>query len=129
MTTATMNKPPAKADDTFGTYAVFSITFGVISCILYLFVMNYGWQLFTYYPKTNQWMLFNTPPVGGAAAGPAMKWYGYVATSLLGGAVAGVVASLIGEKNLRAVWWPGMIWLVPVVCTVVLYWLIVFVGD
>jgi hypothetical protein len=129
MTTATTTKPAVNADGTFGTYAVFSITFGVIACILYLFVMNYGWQLFTYYPKTNQWMLFNHPPVGGAAAGPAMKWYGYVATDLLGGAVAGVIASLIGEKNLRAVWWPGMIWVVPVVCTVVLFYLIVYVGD
>jgi hypothetical protein len=124
-----MNKPAVKGDGTIGTYAVFSITFGVISCILYLFVMNYGWQLFTYYPKTNQWMLFNHPPSGGAAAGPAMKWYGYVATDLLGGAVAGVIAILIGEKNLRAVWPPSLIWVVPIVATVVLFWLIVYVGD
>ena len=127
MTTATMNKPAVKPDEPLGSYAVFSITFGVIFCILYLFVMNYGWQLFTYYPKTNQWMLFNRPPAG--TAGPAMKWFGYVATSLLAAGVAGVIATMIPEQTLRRFWWRGLIWLVPIVATVVLAWLIVVVGD
>jgi hypothetical protein len=116
-----------KPDPATGRHPVFSITFGVIACIVYLFVMNYGWQLFTYYPATNTWVLFNHPP--GPGAGPAMKWYGYVATSLIIGGIAGLLASLIPESALRRFWWPGMIWLVPIVTTIVLFWLIVYVGD
>ena len=117
-----------KSDETLGRYAVFAITFGVIFCVFYLFVMNYSWQLFSYYPATNQWVLYGHPPAG-ASPGPAMKWYGYVATTAVVAAILGLVASLIPEQMLRRFWWRGLIWAVPILTTIVLFYLIVYVGD
>ncbi|HLH87822.1 MAG TPA: hypothetical protein VKX28_05135 [Xanthobacteraceae bacterium] len=115
------------AEEAKGRHPVFAITFGVVFCVFYLFVMNYGWQLFTYYPATNEFVLFNHPP--GPGAGAAMKWYGYVATSLIVSTLAGLVASLLPEHMLRRAWWPGLIWVVPIVTSVVLFYMIVYVGD
>jgi hypothetical protein len=117
-----------KSDDTLDRYSVFAVTFGVIFCIFYLFVMNYGWQLFTYYPASNQWVLYGHPPAG-ASPGPAMKWYGYVASAALVAAVVGLVASMIPAQTLWRIWWPGLIWVVPILATIVLFYLIVAVGD
>jgi hypothetical protein len=127
--TASNTSKLAMTDDkaSIGAYPVFSITFGAIFCVFYLFVMNYGWQLFTYYPASGQWTLLNHPPVG--TAGPAMKWYGYVATSAVVSAIAGLLAVLIPHDLLKRFWWPGLIWAVPILAMIVLAVLIVYVGD
>jgi hypothetical protein len=109
-------------------FGLFAITFGVVFSIFYLFVMNYGWQLFTYYPKVGQLTFLNHPPSGPSPGGP-MKWYGYVATSGVVAFVVGLLICVIPEKVLAKFWWAGLIWLVPILATVVLLYLIIVVGD
>ncbi len=54
-----------------------------------------NWPLFTYHPGTNR------VDLGWAAAvrdeGPAMYWYGWTATTLIGSAVLGALATLLPE--------------------------------
>jgi len=130
MTTAEMTKsavPPSDAA-TVGRYAVFAITFGAVFAVFYLFVMNYGWQLFTYYPASGQWTLLNHPPAG-ASPGPAMKWFGYVATTGVVSALAGLIVCVIPANVLKRIWSPALIWIVPILSIIVLAYLIVAVGD
>jgi hypothetical protein len=131
MTTSDVTKPGMTTSDvtkpgmtTSGRYPVFAITFGSVFAVVYLFVLNYSWQLFTYYPAVRQWTLFGHP-----ASGPAMKWYGFLATSAVVAAVAGLIVSSIPERLLNRVWWSGLIWLLPIGCIIALGYLIVVVGD
>ena len=116
---------------TLGRYPVFAITFGVVFSIFYLFVMNYSWPLVTYYPAVGQWTLWSHPAVvaAGTPAPGAMKWYGYVATSGVVALVAGLLASAIPANVLRRIWWPGLIWLVPICAMLAVLYLILVVGD
>ena len=110
---------------------MFAITFGTIFAFVYGFVMNNGWQLFTYYPALGQWTALSHAPTvaAGTAAGPAMKWYGYVATCALVALVCGIIACLIPPKILQRVWWPGFIWLLPICAMIAVTYLIAVVGD
>jgi hypothetical protein len=124
MTTADMTKPRMVKQETTPSnrYGLFSITFGVVFAVIYLFVMSKGWQLFTYYPTKGTWLLFNQPPIAGAK--DAMKWYGYVATSGVVALVAGLIVCVIPEKILAKVWWSGLVWLVPLLAMVVVGYLV-----
>jgi hypothetical protein len=129
--TAAPGKAQARDAGTLGRYPVFAISFGAIFSVVYLFVMNYSWQLFTYYPAMGQWTLFGHPATvpAGTAAPAAMKWYGFVATAAIVAFVVGLIASLIPENLLRRFWWPGLIWLVPTCAMLVVLYLILVVGD
>jgi hypothetical protein len=117
-----------KHDTHLGRYPIFAITVGIWFSILYLFVMAKGWPLFTYYPAVNKWTLF-THPAGVPSAGPAMKWYGFVATTSVISLAAGVIACILPESLIKRIWWPGLIWVVPILAMVVVLWLILGEGD
>lgn len=121
---ATLHDP-----DALGRYPVFAITFGSVFSVLYLFVMNYSWQLFTYYPQSGRFAFLKDALPAASSPGPAMKWYGYVATCAIVSFVAGVIVSLVPPGLLKRFWWPGLIWLVPGVAILVVLYLIVAVGD
>src|SRR5579862_866689 len=131
MATAKTVKAESPGDATLGRYPVFAITFGAVFAVFYLFVMNYGWQLFTYYPALGQWTWRAGPATvpTGTAAPAAMKWYGYVAMTGIVAFVVGIVAALIPGNVLRRFWWPGLIWLVPICAMFVVLYLILVVGD
>ena len=113
--------------DALGKYPLFAITFGAVFSVLYLFVMNYSWQLFSYYPQVGKFAFWtSTLP---ATAGPQMKWYGYVATCAIVSFVAGLIVCLLPTNLLRRIWWPGLIWLVPGCAMLVALYLILVVGD
>ncbi|HVM99153.1 MAG TPA: hypothetical protein VMT68_02980 [Caulobacteraceae bacterium] len=109
-------------------YGVFAVTFGVIFAVAYLLVMSKGWQLFTYYPLTGEWTPLSQSATG-PSAGPAMKWYGYVATSALVACATGLLVCLLPQKPLTRLWWAGLIWLVPMLAMMAVAYLIVVVGD
>src|SRR5215475_4618227 len=69
-------------------FKTFAIVFGVATAALYVICDMLNWPLFTYHPATNQVDLFYAPPRRGE--GPAMYWYGWTITSILGAAVLGV---------------------------------------
>lgn len=130
MTTST-NKTTEPDLAAMGPYPVFAITFGAIFSVVYLYVMTHSLQLFTYYPAVGQWTLLGHPATvaAGTAAPAAMKWYGYVATTGVVAFVAGLLASLIPLNVIRRIWWPNLIWVVPICAMITVLYLILVLGD
>jgi hypothetical protein len=94
-------------------FPVFAVTFAVIYSAVYYFALDHNWPLFSYGPAVGEWTLFNH----AASDGPTMYWYGWIATSAIVGAVAGlIVCYLPGNPGRRL--WSGFAWLVPV-CSIV----------
>ena len=82
-------------------FAVFSM----ISTITYVLAYNFGWQMFRYYPLVKQVTLDALPK----AAGPAMMYYGWMATA----ALAGLVVALIVPPKFAARLPSAVAWVVP----------------
>jgi hypothetical protein len=90
-------------------FPVFAVTFAVVYSVVYYFALANNWPLFSYGPAVGEWTLFNH----AASDGPTMYWYGWITTSAIAGAVAGlVVCNLPGNPGRRL--WSGFAWLVPV---------------
>src|SRR5271167_952111 len=89
-------------------FPVFTVTFAAVYSAVYYFAVYNNWALFSYGPAVGEWTLFNR----AASAGPTMYWYGWIATSAIAGAVAGVIACLLPQTVGRLVW-PDLAWLVP----------------
>lgn len=90
-------------------FPAFAVTFAAVYAAVYYFAVDYNWALFSYGPAVGEWTLFTHP----ASAGPTMYWYGWIATSALAGAFAGLVVCLLPmSATLRL--WSGLAWLVPV---------------
>ena len=93
--------------------------FSIGFCLAYMPVFTFDWPLFLYYPLHGT--LSRTPLP--ADNGPAMHWYGLVATATL----CGLVAALVGRDR-----WIGegartWLWLVPALTMIeILYPLRVF---
>jgi len=81
------------ASEAFGTFAV---AFAIAAPIIYVVSELASLPLFTYHPGTGRIDL------GWTAArpneGPAMYWYGWIATMLLGSAAAGALATLLPRR-------------------------------
>jgi hypothetical protein len=97
-------------------FPVFSAAFAVI----YAVVLDYNWALVTYNPKPGTWDLGATAPKDG----PAMYWYGVVATSFLAALVVTAIIGLVIPENVRARAWSGLTWLLPVGSIAFLVWLL-----
>jgi hypothetical protein len=104
---------------TFGrVLPVFSIVFAV----LYVLSMDNNWALFTYFARAREFHpLVATPPT--PRAGPAMYWYGWLATAAIGAAIATAVAAVVPPR--WTAWlWPGFTWAVPLAVILVLLFLL-----
>lgn len=92
-----------------GRFAVFAVVFAVVYAAVYYFAVDYNWPLFSYGPQTGQWLLLDH----AASDGPTMYWYGWMATSAIAGAVAGLIACYLPGDPGRWLW-SGLTWLVPI---------------
>jgi hypothetical protein len=90
-------------------FPVFAVTFAAVYAAVYYFAVDYNWALFSYGPATGQWLWFNQ----AASDGPTMYWYGWIATSAIAGAMAGLIACWF-PGNPGKWLWSGLAWLVPV---------------
>jgi hypothetical protein len=90
-------------------FPIFAVTFAAVYAAVYYFAVDYNWALFSYGPAVGEWTLFNH----AASGGPTMYWYGWIATSALAGAAAGLIVCLL-PINIRMRMWPGLAWLVPI---------------
>jgi hypothetical protein len=79
-------------------FGIFVIVFAVVYPILYLvaFVMN--WAAFTYHSALGEWALGADRPRQGT---PAMYWYGWIATSLIGTLVIATIAAYLPDSLTR----------------------------
>ena len=66
---------------------VFSVAFVVI----YAFAVDFNLALFTYHPQLNEFAFLVERP----KTGPAMYWYGWIATSALGAMIVSALALLV----------------------------------
>jgi hypothetical protein len=87
---------------------VFVITFAVAYAILYVVSVEYNLALFTYHPAAEEFHFLVKP----AKDGPAMYWYGWMATSGLGALVVAAFASWLPAGPLSRLW-SGWSWAIP----------------
>ncbi len=91
-------------------FCAFALVFGIGFALLYVLCDMAKLPMFTYHPGTDRidW--------GYAAArrdeGPAMYWYGWLATSALGASILGVLAAGLSE-NIRSKIPLALAWVVP----------------
>jgi len=85
---------------------VFSIAFAAI----YIASVEYNLALFTYHPELAQW----GPLVQAPKQGPAMYWYGWLATATLGAVAVAAASLLLPEKPFDRAW-SVLVWLVPII--------------
>jgi hypothetical protein len=91
------------------SFSVFSIVFAVVFAVAYVFVVELNYAMFTYHPIAGEW----GAGVEKAQEGPAMYWFGWLATSGLIAAVAGAAATLLPDSVTGRLW-PGLTWLAAI---------------
>lgn len=101
----------------------FTLVFGVSFAVLYVVCDMAALPLFTYHPGTDR-IDFGYAPAR-RDEGPAMYWYGWLASSALGAVVLGFVASLLPQKLSDKI--PlALAWVVPIVLLPVLIYSLKF---
>jgi hypothetical protein len=91
------------------------IVFSLSAPVLYVLCELLSLPLFTYHPATNRvdfgWA------AGRSGEGPAMYWYGWTVTMLLGSTALGGLATLLPENTVRKI--PlALLWLVPILALI-----------
>jgi hypothetical protein len=130
MSTATEPTPavarPASASSSLAasaTFRTFALVFAIATPILYVICEIRNWPLFTYHPGTNRVDLGWAPEVRDE--GPAMYWYGWTASTLLGAGILGLIATkLPGNPASRIPL--ALTWIVPLAVIPVLIYALRF---
>jgi hypothetical protein len=100
-------------------FKTFAIVFGCATATLYVLCDMLGWPLFSYHPATNRLEWFYAPPRKGE--GPVMYWYGWTASSILGAAALGLLATLLPDGLTRK--FPlALVWIVPLLTIPALFY-------
>jgi len=97
----------------------FAIVFAVVYALVYALAVWKNYALFTYHPALNEFGFGVQKPKDG----PAMYWYGWMATAGIAGALGGFVACLMPDTAARRLW-PGLAWLVPLCAMLFFAWLL-----
>lgn len=87
--------------------------FSVVFAVAYLSAVEFNWALFTFHPQTGTWGFLVEP----ARTGPAMYWYGWLATAMIAG-VAGASLALVVPEGAAARVPPRLTWVVPLLTIV-----------
>ena len=118
-----MNQQTPNTAQDLSPAGTFALVFGVAFAILYVICDMAALPLFTYHPGTGR----IDPGFARARIdeGPAMYWYGWIASSTLGALLAGGLATLLPAK-LRARIPSALAWLVPIVLLPVLVYSLKF---
>ncbi len=97
-------------------FKTFALTFAMSFPVLYVVCDFWNLPLFTFHPATNR------VDLGWAAArsgeGPAMYWYGWTATCLVGSAILGALATFLSEAWFRL----ATIWFIPALVAALTVW-------
>jgi len=125
MTTTTDTRSAARASSLVSSAAfrTFAVVCAIATPVIYTICEMQNWPLFTYHPGTNRVDLFWAPAVRNE--GPAMYWYGWTATTLIGSAVLGLIATMLPENVTKKI--PlALVWIVPVVSVPILIYALRF---
>jgi hypothetical protein len=100
-------------------FRTFALVFAITAPVLYVLCDLFGLPLFTYHPATNRVDLGWAP--GRSGEGPAMYWYGWTATMLIGCTILGWLATLLPEGIVKRI--PlFLVWLLPILAMAPLAW-------
>lgn len=100
-------------------FRTFAVVFAIAGAALYVICDFAGLPLFTFHPATGRVEWGYALPRRGE--GPVMYWYGWTATTLIGAAILGGLATLLPPSLARKI--PlFLIWLVPIVAIPLLVW-------
>ena len=115
VTPSTLAQPSSLASST--TFEKFAIVFGLATPVLYVVCELANWPLFSYHPATGRIDLGVAPPIKGE--GPVMYWYGWTATTLIGGGALGILGTLLPQAMIRKI--PlSLLWILPLAAVPVL---------
>lgn len=104
-------------------FRTFVLVFSVSAAVLYVICDMARLPLFTYHPGTGR-IDFGWVPAR-RDEGPAMYWYGWIASTALGATVLGALAAMLPENLTRRI--PlSLAWIVPVLLTPVLIYSLKF---
>ena len=98
---------------------MFVITFAVAYAVLYVVSVEYNLALFTYHPVTEEFHFLVKP----ASEGPAMYWYGWLATSGLSAFAIAALASWLPKGPTNRLW-SNCSWSVPLAVMVVFVYIL-----
>jgi hypothetical protein len=97
-------------------------TFAAVACVMYVVAMEMNLAAFTYHPRLVEFAWGVERP----KSGPAMYWYGWIATSALCGLAVGAVAAVAARGVGRTPWF-ALGWVVPAVAMLAaIYFMIPF---
>ena len=82
-------------------------TFSLAFAVAYVVAVTVNLPLFRYYPLVGR---FSLTDLAVRTLGPAMSWYGWIASA---GLVAGVASAIVPRRWDEKLW-PGLFWLGPV---------------
>jgi len=99
--------------------SVFTVVFAVAFAVAYIIVVESNYALFTYHPALGEWGAGVEKP----REGPAMYWFGWLATTGIIAAVAGAAATLLPESVTRRLP-PSSTWVVATGVMVVFCYLL-----
>ncbi len=105
------------------TFRSFAVVFAIATPVIYVACEMMNWPLFTYHPGTDRIDLGRAPAVRDE--GPAMYWYGWTATTLLGAAVLGLLATRLPASAVRKI--PlALVWILPLAAIPILIYALRF---
>ena len=90
-------------------FPIFAVVFAIVYAGVYLIAVERNYALFTYHPAIEEFGFLVEPP----REGPAMYWYGWIATAAIVALVAGLIACVVPEQMAKRLW-SGWSWAVPV---------------
>jgi hypothetical protein len=125
MSTTTQTAVPTQASSLASSTAfrTFATVFAIATPIIYVTCEMANWPLFTYHPGTDRLNLGWAPAVKDE--GPAMYWYGWIATTLLGAGALGLLAVKLPESATRRI--PlALVWIAPLAAVPILIYALRF---
>ncbi len=121
-TTTTTTSSSAARTSSLATsvkFKTFAFVFAASFPVLYVICDIFNLPLFTFHPATNRVDL--SWAAGRSGEGPAMYWYGWTASCLLGSAILGGLAALL-PGNLTKKLPLALVWILPLVAIPFLVW-------
>jgi hypothetical protein len=101
------------------SHGTFVIVFAVVYALAYVIAVENNYALFTYHPALGEFGLWVEPPRDG----PAMYWYGWMATAGIIAFVSAAIGCFLPER-LTGRLWSGLSWVVPIAVMVVFSYLL-----
>jgi hypothetical protein len=121
-TAATTTAQPSSLA-TSAAFRAFATVFAIATPIIYVACEMANWPVFTYHPGTGRIDFGWAPAVKDE--GPAMYWYGWTLTTLLGAGVLGLIAAMLPESLTRKI--PlALTWIMPLVAVPILIYALRF---